>query len=129
MLVHLGQLPRLVQQNRVARDNLAAPDDFSVYAHLNVPERLLEVCEDAQVTLRCHRVNRSRGASCYTRDDMQPCSPDHDFRAHPIELGPGGQSINIEVGAKANRIDGYPHHLLKDSDARQVHDRNVLVRG
>jgi hypothetical protein len=70
MLAHLGQLPRLVQQNSVARHDLAAPDDFSVYAHVAVPERLLEVCGDVQVTLGSRRVNRSRGASDNTRYDM-----------------------------------------------------------
>src|SRR5262245_44619071 len=92
--------------------NPSAFGDFGVDAHQIVAEAALQFADDVEVAFGGGRVDLRRGAAGDRGDHPEARAAERDLGADPIEFAPRRRPLEIDIGAKAQRIDRRSDTLL-----------------
>jgi len=68
------------------------------------------------------RIDRRRGAALGALQSGEGDIADGDAPAHPGEFREGGNAVDVDVGAEADRVDGDPGLLLQGANAGEIDD-------
>ena len=98
---------------RVADRDIAAGGDLGVDTHQIVPEAALQGGDDVEIALGRQRVYLGRGAAGDRGDDAQSRAADLDLAVEPIEFAPRLRAVEIDVGPKAQPVDGAADRRLQ----------------
>src|SRR6478736_6018028 len=108
---------RLLRRDRIARSNAAAFDHFGIDPAIGVAEPALQGLGDGEVALGGIRIDIDGGAADDAFHHLQSHIADRQPMVDEIEFVPGRPTLDIEVGAKAKRMDRRAHHVLDGADA------------
>src|SRR5262245_3574653 len=111
---------RIVADGITDRD-LARFNHFGVHTTVGVVEIFQKRTGDGLVANAGVRIDIGRGTTLDTLDDLHLRGlPDRQDLIEEIELAPCRPACNIEVAAKAQRIDRRAHGIFHGCDRRQV---------
>src|SRR5258708_8724087 len=111
--IHDAQaLRRGVRDERVAFGDVAAADNLGIDAHADMAEGALQAADDIEVARRRRWVDMRRRASADGGDDAQLRAAGGDLGADPVELAPGRQPLEIDIGPEADGVDRSLDDLL-----------------
>src|SRR3954467_10935252 len=114
-------LRRLVDGKPVAVDDGAALDNLGIDAAIHVAETAHERRRDVEIAYPARRVDIGRGAALDALRHLQAQTRRSlELSVDEVELGPGGEPFDLEVAAKAQRIDRRADQLLDRGDACEV---------
>ena len=116
-------------QERISRFDHSIFDNFGVNTHIVVTEFLEKDARNIQVTLCSQRIYIDGWAADGWSDHMESHFTDSEFDVDPIEFRPGGDPVKVYVGAKTYRINRNSRDPFELSDAGEVDQGDVLVRG
>jgi hypothetical protein len=111
----------------VAGGDFAAGQDFGVDAHVDVAEMAAEGGGDGEVAFGGGGVDFGCGTPGDRRDDAQSRRSQRNLGADPVVLAPRRCPVEIDIGAKADRVDRRVHRPLERGDAGLVDQRDILA--
>src|SRR3954465_4860884 len=121
--------PRLLSVDRdgVADADGATGDDFRKDAALVTAELPGQRGRGFKVAGGGVGIDIDGSATRDRLDHLEPDVADGEGLAYQIELVPGGPAAEIEVGAKAQGVDGDADHGLDGGNAREIDDRDQFA--
>src|SRR5713226_1172871 len=105
----------------------ALPRD-EINSQFLVPERGTQRAGQIEIPSSRFRVDVGRAASAVAPVNPKKPVADPDIAADPFEFLPGSRAVDVEIGAKPERIDLDAPLLLKASYRRKVDQRDHIVR-
>src|SRR5271170_1102029 len=93
-----------------------------------VAERGAQRAGDVEIAAAGDGIDVGRAATPVASIDAEGDAADAKVRADPVEFAPRPKTIDIDVGAKAERIDLIAPLRLEASNRRQVDQRNQVFR-
>ena len=126
---NLHRRPLLDHLDAVAGRDAPGRDHLGIDAAIGVIEALHERMRDRQVADAGAGLDLGRGAAADALDDLEPrLRSDREGAAHELELVPRRPSLDMEIAAKAQRIDRRADDRLDGSDRSEIDDGYDLLR-
>ena len=119
---------RARRKNRVADRDLAALAHDQIDAEILVTEGGAQRAWDIEIAPAGRRIDVGRPAAAVLAVDREHRAADPDVAADPVEFLPGLGTVDVDIGAKAQRIDLDTPLLFEAAHGRQIDQRNHIVR-
>src|SRR5512146_1816838 len=103
------------RQGRAAA-HLAAFDHLGIDAHIDVPEIFRQRQRQVEIARAAVGIDIGRGAAPDRFDAAQRHVAEREIAADPVEFLPGRAAREIEIRAKAARIEGQPDLLRERAE-------------
>ncbi|MEO8156588.1 MAG: hypothetical protein ABI648_02245 [Betaproteobacteria bacterium] len=117
-----------VDHQRIARAQQAGAGDLQVNARVLMPEFRAQLARQVAVALAGLRIDVCRRASPVALRDVGKSVPQSDFAPHPVQFRKRLGTVEVNIGAKSQRIERLPPAPLQLAHACKVDQGDVFLR-